>query len=42
MEGGPNNIDWTHSEIVNPVLVAFLEGGLEAVDEAAQLALAGA
>ena len=42
MEGGPNNTGWTHSEIVNPVLVAFLEGGLEAVDEAAQLALAGA
>ncbi len=42
VEGGPHNIGWTHPEIVNPVLVAFLEGGLEAVDEAAQSALAGA
>jgi non-heme chloroperoxidase len=42
VEGGPHNIGWTHPEIVNPVLVAFLEGGLEAVDGAAQSALAGA
>ena len=42
VEGGPHNIGWTHPEIVNPVLFAFLEGGLEAVDEAAQSALAGA
>ena len=42
VEGGPHNIGWTHPEIVNPVLVAFLEGGIEAVDEAAQSALAGA
>jgi non-heme chloroperoxidase len=34
VEGGPHNIGWTHPEIVNPVLLAFLEGGLDAVDEA--------
>lgn len=34
VEGGPHNIGWTHPEVVNPVLLAFLEGGLEAVDEA--------
>jgi pimeloyl-ACP methyl ester carboxylesterase len=34
VEGGPHNIGWTHPEIVNPVLLAFLEGGLEAVDAA--------
>jgi non-heme chloroperoxidase len=34
VDGGPHNIGWTHPEIVNPVLLAFLEGGLEAVDEA--------
>jgi non-heme chloroperoxidase len=34
VEGGPHNIGWTHPEIVNPVLLAFLEGGLDAVDAA--------
>ena len=34
VDGGPHNIGWTHPEVVNPVLLAFLEGGLEAVDEA--------
>jgi non-heme chloroperoxidase len=34
VEGGPHNIGWTHPEIVNPVLLAFLEGGLDTVDEA--------
>ena len=33
VEGGPHNIGWTHPEIVNPVLLAFLQNGLEAVDE---------
>jgi non-heme chloroperoxidase len=34
VEGGPHNIGWTHPEIVNPVLLAFLDKGLEAVDDA--------
>ena len=34
VDGGPHNIGWTHPEIVNPVLLAFLEAGLDAVDEA--------
>jgi len=34
VEGGPHNIGWTHPEVVNPVLLAFLDKGLEAVDEA--------
>ena len=42
VEEGPHNIGWTHPEVVNPVLVAFLDGGLDAVDEAAQSALASA
>jgi non-heme chloroperoxidase len=33
VEGGPHNIGWTHPEIVNPVLLAFLQNGLEAVDQ---------
>ena len=33
VENGPHNIGWTHPEVVNPVLLAFLEGGLDAVDE---------
>jgi non-heme chloroperoxidase len=41
VEGGPHNIGWTHPEVVNPVLLAFLENGLEAVDEA-RSAVAGA
>ena len=38
---GPHNIAWTHPEVVNPALLAFLAGGLEAVDES-QLELARA
>jgi len=34
VEDGPHNIAWTHPDVVNPVLLAFLAGGLEAVDEA--------
>jgi len=34
VEGGPHNIGWTHPEVVNPLLLAFLRGGLEAVEEA--------
>ena len=33
VEDGPHNIAWTHPEVVNPALLAFLAGGLEAVDE---------
>ena len=33
VEEGPHNIGWTHPEIVNPILLAFIERGLEAVDE---------
>jgi non-heme chloroperoxidase len=41
VDGGPHNIGWTHPELVNPLLLAFLEGGLEAVD-AAHAQLVGA
>ena len=34
VEDGPHNIGWTHPEVVNPILLAFLEKGLEGVDEA--------
>jgi non-heme chloroperoxidase len=34
VEGGPHNIGWTHPEVVNPLLLAFVEGGLDAVGEA--------
>jgi non-heme chloroperoxidase len=34
VEDGPHNIAWTHPEAVNPALLAFLDGGLEAVDKA--------
>src|SRR4051812_39808561 len=34
VEGGPHNIGWTHPEVVNPLLLAFLRGGPEAVEEA--------
>jgi non-heme chloroperoxidase len=34
VEGGPHNIGWTHAEVLNPVMLAFLKGGLDAVDEA--------
>jgi non-heme chloroperoxidase len=34
VEAGPHNIGWTHPEIVNPLLLAFLENGLGAVDGA--------
>jgi non-heme chloroperoxidase len=33
VEDGPHNIAWTHPDVVNPALLAFLGGGLEAVDE---------
>jgi non-heme chloroperoxidase len=33
VEEGPHNIGWTHPEVVNPILLAFIEKGLEAVDE---------
>jgi non-heme chloroperoxidase len=34
VEDGPHNIGWTHPEVVNPILLAFIQKGLEAVDEA--------
>jgi non-heme chloroperoxidase len=34
VEGGPHNIGWTHPEVLNPLFLAFLEGGLDAIDEA--------
>jgi non-heme chloroperoxidase len=34
VKDGPHNIAWTHPEVVNPALVAFLDGGFEAVTEA--------
>ena len=34
VEEGPHNIGWTHPEVVNPLLLAFVEGGLDAVREA--------
>ena len=34
VEGGPHNIGWTHPEVLNPALLAFLDGGLEAVEAA--------
>ena len=34
VKDGPHNIAWTHPEVVNPALLAFLAGGLEAVDAA--------
>jgi non-heme chloroperoxidase len=41
VEEGPHNIGWTHPEVVNPLLLAFVEGGLEAVAAArSQLARA--
>jgi hypothetical protein len=33
VEEGPHNIAWTHPDVVNPALLALLDGGLEAVDE---------
>ena len=33
VEGAPHNIGWTHPEVVNPLLLAFIENGLEAVAE---------
>ena len=33
VEDGPHNIAWTHPDVVNPALLAFLGGGLGAVDE---------
>ena len=41
VEEGPHNIGWTHPEVVNPLLLAFIENGLDAIDEArAQVAMA--
>jgi non-heme chloroperoxidase len=34
VEGAPHNIGWTHPEVLNPLFLAFLDGGLDAVDEA--------
>jgi len=34
VEAGPHNIGWTHPEVVNPALLAFVAGGLEGVDQA--------
>jgi non-heme chloroperoxidase len=34
VEQGPHNIGWTHSEVVNPLLLAFVENGLDAVEQA--------
>jgi non-heme chloroperoxidase len=34
VEGGPHNIGWTHPEVVNPLLLSFLEGGLASIDAA--------
>jgi non-heme chloroperoxidase len=31
---GPHNIGWTHHEVVNPLLLAFVENGLDAVEQA--------
>src|SRR3954453_17482184 len=34
VEEGPHNIGWTHPEAVNPLLLTFIEHGLDAIDEA--------
>jgi non-heme chloroperoxidase len=34
VEEGPHNIGWTHPEVVNPLLLAFVENGLGALEEA--------
>ena len=34
VEEGPHNIGWTHPEVVNPLLLAFVENGLGAVEKA--------
>jgi hypothetical protein len=34
VEGGPHNIGWTHPEVLNPLFLAFVEGGLDAVEGA--------
>jgi non-heme chloroperoxidase len=34
VEGGPHNIGWTHPEVANPLLLAFVELGLDAVGAA--------
>jgi non-heme chloroperoxidase len=41
VEGGPHNIGWTHYEVLNPLFLAYLEGGLDAVDEARAKVAAG-
>jgi hypothetical protein len=35
---GPHNIGWTHAEVLNPVMLAFLKDGLDAVDKARSMA----
>ena len=35
---GPHNIGWTHPEVLNPLFLAFIEGGLDAVEDARQKA----
>jgi len=34
VEEGRHNIGWTHPEVVKPLLLAFIEEGLNAIDEA--------
>jgi non-heme chloroperoxidase len=34
VEEGPHNIGWTYPEVVNPLLLAFIKDGLDAIDEA--------
>ena len=33
VEAGPHNIGWTHPEVVNPLLLEFIEHGLDAIDD---------
>ena len=33
VKDGPHNIGWTHPEVVNPLLLAFIEHGLDAIDD---------
>jgi non-heme chloroperoxidase len=41
VEEGPHNIGWTHPDVVNPLLLAFVENGLDAVEEAQVQGAAG-
>jgi non-heme chloroperoxidase len=40
VEEGPHNIGWTHPEVLNPLMLAFLAGGLDAVAEPQSKSLA--